>query len=369
MHIGYGPIFQNLENRMDDAQLYRQELALALKAEPMGFDSIWQSEHHFTDYEMTPDVLQFLTYMAGRTKTARLGSMVVVLPWHNPLRVAENISLLDHYSGGRYILGLGRGLGRFEMEGWNVDMNQTRTIFDENAEALITALRTGTMSYDGQVLKQPARDIRPYPPHSFEGRSYGAGNSPESIPVMVRLGLGPIVFPFKSWEDVRNMLASYRSQWRDMHRTTPPLPGIVGFLCVDKDPAKAEAMAWEHIGTHYKAVCRIYEFGGKHFQQVKGYEHYAKDSGADGGISDDQIKAFVDLMPWGTPKQVIDKIKAVEEELDLGFLVTHFRFGHMDFGTAEKSMRLFAEEVMPTLKSWNKQPFPPIPAGTLEAAE
>ena len=73
-------------------------------AEPLGFDSMWGVEHHFDDYTMCPDVLQFLTYMAGRTKTAKLGSMVVVLPWHDPIRVAEQISMLDHVSDGRMIL-------------------------------------------------------------------------------------------------------------------------------------------------------------------------------------------------------------------------------------------------------------------------
>ena len=79
-------------------QCAKHKLALCDLAEPLGFDSIWQPEHHFSGYEMTPNVLQFLTYMAGRTKTVRLGSMVVVLPWHNPLRVVEDVTLLDHYS-------------------------------------------------------------------------------------------------------------------------------------------------------------------------------------------------------------------------------------------------------------------------------
>src|SRR6185437_7497348 len=83
MHVGYAPIFQNLENELPDRSIYADELRLAELAEPLGFDSIWESEHHFTDYEMTPDVLQFLSYMAGRTKRVRLGSLVVILPWTN----------------------------------------------------------------------------------------------------------------------------------------------------------------------------------------------------------------------------------------------------------------------------------------------
>src|SRR5438132_1903277 len=86
-------------------------------------------EHHFTDYTMCPDVLQFLTYMAGRTQRAQLGSMVVVLPWHDPLRVAEEVSMLDNISDGRLILGLGRGAGRVEFDGFRLSMDESRERF------------------------------------------------------------------------------------------------------------------------------------------------------------------------------------------------------------------------------------------------
>ena len=96
MHVGMAAIFQNPDRRAVGRDVYRDELRLADLAEPLGFESIWGVEHHFTDYTMCPDVLQFLTYMAGRTQRLQLGSMVVVLPWHDPLRVAEEVSMLDH---------------------------------------------------------------------------------------------------------------------------------------------------------------------------------------------------------------------------------------------------------------------------------
>src|SRR5262245_40056689 len=92
MHVGMAAVFQNPGREHSDFEVYQQELRLADLAEPLGFQSIWGVEHHFTDYTMCPDVLQFLTYMAGRTRTAQLGSMVVVLTWHDPMRVAEEVS-------------------------------------------------------------------------------------------------------------------------------------------------------------------------------------------------------------------------------------------------------------------------------------
>jgi alkanesulfonate monooxygenase SsuD/methylene tetrahydromethanopterin reductase-like flavin-dependent oxidoreductase (luciferase family) len=134
---------------MSDLDCFKHELALADLAEPLGFDSIWQPEHHFSGYEMTPNVLQFLTYMAGRTKTVRLGSMVVVLPWHNPLRVIEDVTQLDYYSGGRAILGIGRGLGAMEFGGFGIDMSDTRDL-----------PRKWTKAHS------PSRGNIPAPPHS-----------------------------------------------------------------------------------------------------------------------------------------------------------------------------------------------------------
>ena len=162
MHVGYAPVFQNPGNALSDAEVYRQELRLAEMAEPLGFDSIWSVEHHFTDYTMCPDVLQFLTYMAGKTQHVKLGTMVIVLPWHDPMRVTEQISLLDHLSGGRVILGLGRGLARVEYEGFRIDQNEGRQRFVEYAQLVLNGLEQGYIE-GGATLQQPRRDIRPYP--------------------------------------------------------------------------------------------------------------------------------------------------------------------------------------------------------------
>src|SRR5258708_39911127 len=117
MHVGMAAVFQNTGRALSDHQIYLNELALADMAEPLGFDSIWSVEHHFTDYTICPDVVQFLSYMAGRTKHVRRGAMVVGLPRPRPDRVAAQGSLLDRLSGGRLVLGLGRGAGKAGLAG------------------------------------------------------------------------------------------------------------------------------------------------------------------------------------------------------------------------------------------------------------
>jgi alkanesulfonate monooxygenase SsuD/methylene tetrahydromethanopterin reductase-like flavin-dependent oxidoreductase (luciferase family) len=263
MHVGYAPVFQNLGRKISDYETYRGELRLVDLAEPLGFDSIWEPEHHFTDYEMTPDVLQFLTYCAGRTRHVRLGSMVVVLPWHDPLRVAEQIVLLDQLSDGRAILGIGRGLGAVEFDGFRVDMTNSRGIFNESAEAIVQAIERGYMEYSGEFIKQPRRELRPGPFKTFEGRLFGAGLSPETGPIMARLGLGMLIFPLKAWSDVRVTLDEYEKEWLKHRPDTEPTKCIqVAFCYVDEDPARARAIATEHVANYPRLPLRSHRASG-----------------------------------------------------------------------------------------------------------
>jgi alkanesulfonate monooxygenase SsuD/methylene tetrahydromethanopterin reductase-like flavin-dependent oxidoreductase (luciferase family) len=361
MHVGYGPLFQNPDNALPDHEVYRQELRLAEMAEPLGFDSIWSVEHHFTDYTMVPDVLQFLSYMAAKTQRARLGTMVVVLPWHDPVRVAEQISLLDHLSGGRLILGLGRGLARVEYEGFRVDQNQGRQRFLEYAELVLNALERGYIE-GGETLKQPRRDIRPYPRWSFRGRTYAAAVSPDSMPIMARLGVGLLIIPQKPWDAVQQDLALYRQVYRDVNGGEAPAPLCAGFCLVDEDASRAEDMAYRYIGGYYHTVMKHYEMTAEHFGTHQGYEfyrkvtHYIERHGKEGAARD-----FARLMPWGTPAQVLEKLAAIREVVGMSALICHFSFAGMPYDEAERSLRCFVQHVLPELKRW-EAPSPAEPA-------
>src|SRR5258707_7026808 len=206
MHVGMATVFQNTGRALSDHQIYLNELALADMAEPLGFESIWGGDHHFTDYSMCPDVVQCLSYMAGRTRQVRLGSMVVVLPWHDPMRVAEQVSMLDHLSGGRMILGLGRGAGKVEFDGFRLDMGDSRELFVEYGDALLKRLESGVIEIHGKHYKQPVTAIRPAPFKSFRGRTYAAAVSPESARIMAKLCVGLRIIPPKPWPEVEKEL-------------------------------------------------------------------------------------------------------------------------------------------------------------------
>src|SRR5258705_5452158 len=268
MHVGMASVFQNPPQGTTDREVYRHELRLADLAEPLGFESIWGVEHHFTDYTMCPDVLQFLTYMAGRTQRAQIGSMVVVLPWHDPMGAAEEISMLDTISDGRVILGLGRGAGKIEFDGFRLSMDESRPRFVEGAEMVLTGLETGYCEYDGTYVKQPRAAIRPAPFKSFRGRTYAAAVSPESLPIMAKLGVGILIIPQKPWHEGAKELDTYRTVYRQVNGVDAPPPVSAGWAFFDPNTERAREKARRHIGRDHPTRLHYYHFVSRHLPET-----------------------------------------------------------------------------------------------------
>ena len=351
MHVGYAAIFQNPEHTRSDREVYQQELRMAEQAESLGFESVWSVEHHFTDYTMCPDVVQFLSYMAGKTTHIKLGSMVVVLPWHDPMRIAEQISMLDHLSDGRMVLGIGRGLGRVEFEGLGRDMNHSRPMFVEFSKLVLDGLEQGYLECEGEYVTQPRRDIRPEPFKSFRGRTYAAAVSPESSRIMAQLGVGLLVVPQKPWEDVEREFAEYGKIFQEINHTPPPPPLVAGWTFVDEDAGRAEEMAHRYIGKYYETVMKHYEFSAGHLKNTKGYEFYDKLTRyIDRHGGDRAAEDFTQLHPWGTPEQVYEKISRIHKRIGHNGFVGIFSFAGMPYAEAQRNMQCFTSQVMPELK-------------------
>lgn len=351
MHVGMATVFQNPHKERTDREVYLNELRLADLAEPLGFESIWGVEHHFTDYTMCPDVLQFLTYMAGRAPTLSLGSMVIVLPWHDPMRAAEEISMLDNISGGRMILGLGRGAGKVEFDGFRLSMDESRARFVECAETVLRGLETGYCEYDGKFIKQPRAAIRPAPFKSFRGRTYAAAVSPDSMPVVAKLGIGILVIPQKPWKEVAAELTTYRGIYKELNGVDAPPPVCAGWTFCDESHDRAEEMARRYIGGYYQTVLDHYNFQGDHLATTKGYEYYGKMSEKIATYGTDKvIDFFMNLQVWGTPEECYEKILDVRRRVANDTFVGVFSYAGMPYDEAERNIRLFARDVMPELR-------------------
>ncbi|MFF0488014.1 LLM class flavin-dependent oxidoreductase [Nocardia sp. NPDC004068] len=346
MHVGYESAFQN---RFDcpDHEFVRRELEFCLRAEELGFDSVWLTEHHFSDYGLIPDPLQALTYIGSRTSTIQLGTAVLVLPWHDPVRLAEQVLLADLLSGGRLVVGLGRGLGRDEYEGLRVPMDRSRALFDEYARILLDGLTTGIVE-GGATLAQPRRELRPRPARSFDGRLFSATVSPQSGPLMARLGVGAMYIIVKPPELLQLDHERYRDAWREIHgaATEPPQSLLSATVVVDPDPDRALELATRYDRAAHRVAVDHYGMDKPEFGTVRGYEYY-RIMRAGAAPQVDRPPATV---VYGTPDQVLEKLADYRKRLDLQGVLAIFH-GIPDEDGA-RSLRCFAEHCLPELKRW-----------------
>ncbi|MSQ11489.1 MAG: LLM class flavin-dependent oxidoreductase [Dehalococcoidia bacterium] len=337
--------------KVPDHQAYYEDLKIGELAEPLGFDSVWSVEHHFTPYTMVPNVLQFLTYFAAKTERVDLGTMVVVLPWHDPVQVAEQIAMLDIMLKGRKItIGFGRGAGQIEFKGLRIPMSESRGRFVESFEIVKRALSSERFFFEGQYYQIPEMSIRPQPlSKDLTERMYCAWGSPETLPLAADAGLGLLIIPQKPWEDYLPEMAQYNAIRKQKGLKSRP-PIAVCWVYCDETEEKAREGAKQYMGNYGDSARRHYEFDDpEHFKAAKGYEYYAKQSEA--------LKlnpnAFRDLFHttqvWGTPEQCLERLRAIQKTVDASEFVGVFKYGAMPVEKAERSMRLFAEGVLPEI--------------------
>ncbi len=341
----------------DDRQMYKNELRLAIEAEAMGFDALWPVEHHFFDYSICPDNLQYLSYVAARTEKMLLGTAAIIVPWNDPLRVVEKLVLLDHLSDGRAIMGLGRGLSQREYRGFGIDMAETRDRFNEAVEIIVNGVETGFVEANTKYFKQARVEIRPRPFKSFKDRRAMVCMSPDSFEVAAKMGLGAMMFSQMGWNKVADSIWTYRENYKRQNGEDAPPVEINDFVVCHADAKKAEEIARKHIVSYYWSVMEHYEMGGDHFAKTgKSYAHYAKGAEMMKSVGQDAIvEEFLGANLWGTPEMIIKKLRERRALVgDFNANGVH-SFQSIPFAEAEASMRLFAKEVAPEVKSWQRQ--------------
>jgi len=354
MDVGMMMVFTSYgHENCPDSQVWDEELRLADLAADLGFDCLWSAEHHFNDYSFVPDNIHLMTHLAARHPNIDVGTAAVILPWHDPLRVAENAAVLDLLSGGRLRLGMGRGLARREFEAFRLSMDESRGRFDEAAPMIVNALKTGFIEGDGEYYKQPRVEIRPRPQHSFENRIYAVASSEDSVVSAAKLGAHIVMFADRPWEMRAPVIEKGRELHREIHGTEPPAVMLTEFCVCGTDLAQTEEEARKYQGKFVESNFYHYEFLGEHFATVKGYDSYqqkaaiAKEAGMGGAV-----EGFMKAASWGTPDKILRGLEDRRAALGDFELNVAFRFGGTPYEVSERGLKLFAKEVLPVLKSW-----------------
>src|SRR5689334_24323142 len=366
MKVGIALNMLTQEGRPDAAVL-GDHLALGDLAEPLGFDSLFALEHHFTGYAMSPSPTQLLSYFAGRTKRIALGTAVIVLPWHDPVRVAEEIALLDVMSGGRCLFGFGRGAASVEYAGFRIPMEEARPRFVEAAQIVVKALTHDVFDWHGEFYKIPKTSIRPRPISHPEERFYASSVSPESAEIMAKLGFGILVVMQNEWARAAENIVAYREIAQSVGHNPPPPIILTNVSCAEsRDEAQERAMEW--LGKKWQSIDNHYRFSDGHLATVKGYETYGKMAKTYARLQNEEERVratefYVKIQIVGTPEDCIEQIAELQRLTGTDHLVTEFSYGRIPHNEAEKNMRLFAQSVLPVLQ--NDAAFDTPPAPTL----
>src|SRR5262247_3649194 len=355
-----------------DAAVLGEHLALGDLAEPLGFDSLFALEHHFTGYSMSPAPVQLLSYLAGRTRRVALGTAVIVLPWHDPIRVAESIALLDILCGGRCLFGFGRGAASVEYAGFRIPMEEARPRFVEAAQIVVKALSNDTFEWDGEFYTIPRTSIRPRPISHPEERFFASSVSPESAEIMAKLGFGILVVMQNEWPKAAENIVNYREIALSVGHNPPP-PIILANVSCAASRAEAQDRAMQWLGKKWQSIDDHYHFSDGHLATVKGYETYGKMAKTYARLQseEERVRAtefYVKIQIVGTPDDCIQQIAELRRVTGTDHLVTEFSFGGIPHGEAEKNMRLFAGRVLPVLQHDSAFATSPAPATAPQSA-
>jgi alkanesulfonate monooxygenase SsuD/methylene tetrahydromethanopterin reductase-like flavin-dependent oxidoreductase (luciferase family) len=281
--------------------------------------------------------------------------MVIVAPWWNPVRLAHQIAYLDITSKGRFdTIGLGRGVSRTEFDAVGVPREESRRRLDETLDILELALSQERFSYEGEIFKVPEMSIRPQPrSRDLVSRFYGGSSTGPSLEANARRGLKPLFVGNKPIAEAGHEVLLVNTVRRKIG-LPPCQPKNVLFVHCVRSASQADESAG-YVAAMNRDTGLHYGFADPaNFAGVKGYEAYAAQLSS-AMARKDSAPAPANKPPGydssnlllGTPEQIIEHIVAVQKACSFSEMTIVPMFGNMPLEEAEKSLRLFAAEVLP----------------------
>jgi len=336
-------IFDHLDrNDLPLRDFYEQRLQVIEAFDRHGFYAYHLAEHHFTPLGMAPSPSVFLSAIAQRTSRLRFGTFVYALPVHHPLRVLEEICMLDHLSGGRLEIGFGRGSVPFEISYYGQNAEERQAIYAERLELILKAFTARNLTWNGRydqfenVPMEFAPLQKPHPP-----LWYGA-HSPDSAERAARKGLNVVTNDMP--DNARAIMERYRTVWGQVQGdAAPPKMGVVRFVVVADTDAEAMKIARRAYLRWRSSFTYLSELNGTLPQSPLRTESY------DALIRQGQAIA-------GSPDTVSDFLARQFVNNPANYVVGQFCFGDLALAEMLRSTELFATQVMPALRNARAQP-------------
>ena len=336
-----------LPNPSEQERYYREALEQVMHAERLGYSSVWFTEHHFTRHGIVSATLSVLAYLAGLTDTIRLGTAVTVLPFHNPVQLAEQTATVDLLSNGRLDLGVGRGYQWGEFHRMGVSMEEATRRFEESMEVLTRAW-TSTEPFDhrgefwsfNDLTLQPRPVQRPHPP------VFVAASGAESMARVVRNDWNLLIGQAETDTQVGDQVRLYRDSLAEVEREYTPRRVVVAramYAAATTEQARREAevpfMWFKDTGQEVSAPPghrvdllpdEFAEYRRRYFPGA-GFDYQARCD---------------DVMLFGSAEDIADRIGKLRDS-GVETLIFFVNFGGIENQRVLDSLELFASEVMP----------------------
>ncbi len=313
---------------VDSAKGYHDYLEFNIEAEALGYHSTFAVEHHFTGFGQVSATLNLLTYLAAQTSTIRLGTAVMVLPWHNPVLLAEQAATLDLLSGGRLDFGVGKGYRFNEFEGFGMPMEEAGPRFEESLDVLTRAWTTDEpWSHDGEfwsfkdVIVEPPTLQQPHPPFWM-----GAG-SPTSIEAVAERGYNLLLDQFAPIDATLGRMETFRAAVEKRGRKFDANEvGVARGLYVAKDAADRDAAIERRIVARTRIDNLAQRPDGANKASIMSY--------------DDTTETAMEAALFGTVDEIVEKIARLRDGGVRYMLLS-------DGGSGIEGLRRFSAEIMP----------------------
>ncbi len=331
-------IFDHVDDSgLELGELYGNRLRLIEAFDQSGIHCYHLAEHHFTPLGMSPSPSVFLAAVAQRTRRLLFGPLVYTLALYHPLRLAEEICMLDHLSGGRLQLGVGRGVSPVEMRLYGVDVDKAQALYMEAYEVLMKALQEDTLTHEGEHFQFRGVPMRMHPrqrPHP--PLWYGLGN-PDGVEWVARNAVN--VISLSSPEVVRKVSDGYRTTWAALGRdpAAMPLVGTLRHIVIAPTDAEAMTIARRAYTRWRSSFWHLWDVFGARPRFAIYPETF------DELVERGQAVA-------GSPATALSTLRAQTQAGGVNYLLLDLAFGDLALDESLRTLELFWSEVAPGLQ-------------------
>ncbi len=320
-------------------QFYAEQLRQIQIAESLGYDTIWLTEHHFAEDGYSPSLLPIAGAIAGMTSRVRIGTFLLLLPLHNAVRVAEDAATVDIISNGRFDLGLGQGYSLAEFEGYGIPRNERASRLEEGIAVIRGMWTQDPFSYSGRHYNVKNISLMPKPAQTPHPPLWMGATAKKAVERAARLGchfLG--IGGVTSQEIYDTALRAHGRDPKDYHAAQ----------CVWAYVAPTYEQAWNDVQDHLHYMLTWY---GRWIAEAKDFPGAEKASQLPPPAELRNVTEQLIGTPMvGTPEQVRHKIEVMTKTVRTTHLVLGMHLPGLDPTKSQRSMELFAKEVMPALR-------------------